>query len=59
MIGLEELVAGRPRDGGPYVAITFDDGYVDNRVHALPRLAARGMTATFFVTAGFVERDPG
>lgn len=57
VIGLEELVAGRPRDGGPYVAITFDDGYVDNRVHALPRLAARGMTATFFVTAGFVQRD--
>jgi peptidoglycan/xylan/chitin deacetylase (PgdA/CDA1 family) len=57
VVALDELVAAAPRTGGPYVAITFDDGYVDNRVHAMPRLAARGMTATFFVTAGFLERD--
>jgi peptidoglycan/xylan/chitin deacetylase (PgdA/CDA1 family) len=57
VVSLDELVAAVPRDGGPYVAITFDDGYEDNRVHALPRLARRGMSATFFVTAGFLERD--
>jgi peptidoglycan/xylan/chitin deacetylase (PgdA/CDA1 family) len=57
VVALDELVAGVRRGGGPYVAITFDDGYEDNRVHAMPRLAARDMTATFFVTAGFVERD--
>jgi len=57
VVSFEELVA-RPRpNGGPHVAITFDDGYADNREHALPVLAARGMTATFFVTAGFLERD--
>jgi peptidoglycan/xylan/chitin deacetylase (PgdA/CDA1 family) len=57
VVGLDELVAG-PRDrGGPYVAITFDDGYADNRIHAMPLLAARGLTATFFLTAGFLERD--
>jgi peptidoglycan/xylan/chitin deacetylase (PgdA/CDA1 family) len=57
VVPLDELVAGLSRTGGPYVALTFDDGYADNRVHALPLLAARGMTASFFVTAGFLERD--
>jgi peptidoglycan/xylan/chitin deacetylase (PgdA/CDA1 family) len=57
VVALDEVVAGVGHGAGPYVAITFDDGYEDNRVHAMPRLAARDMTATFFVTAGFVERD--
>jgi peptidoglycan/xylan/chitin deacetylase (PgdA/CDA1 family) len=57
VVALDELLGGPRRGDGPYVAITFDDGYADNRVHAMPLLAARGMTATFFVTAGFVERN--
>ena len=57
VVTLEQLVGSVPHGGGPYVAITFDDGYADNRVHAMPRLAARDMTATFFLTAGFLERD--
>lgn len=55
VVALDELVADM--GSGPRVAITFDDGYADNHAHALPLLAARGMTATFFVTAGFLERD--
>jgi peptidoglycan/xylan/chitin deacetylase (PgdA/CDA1 family) len=50
-------VAGTSVTDRPQVAITFDDGYADNRAHAMPLLAARGMTATFFVTVGFLERD--
>ena len=46
-----------PRDGRPVVAITFDDGYEDNFVHAYPRLNALELPATFFVTVGLVERD--
>jgi peptidoglycan/xylan/chitin deacetylase (PgdA/CDA1 family) len=42
----------------PVVAITFDDGYSDNFEYALPRLLARGMTATFFVTVGLIEQRP-
>ena len=57
MVSLDELVAGRVAAAGPQVAITFDDGYADNHTHALPLLTARGMTATFFLTAGFLERD--
>jgi peptidoglycan/xylan/chitin deacetylase (PgdA/CDA1 family) len=57
VVTLDELVAGPGPTGGPYVAITFDDGYADNHTHALPLLAARGMTASFFVAVGFLERD--
>jgi peptidoglycan/xylan/chitin deacetylase (PgdA/CDA1 family) len=55
------LAAARaPRDPlrRPTVAITFDDGYEDNFSYAYPVLAKAGLTATFFVTVGLVERDP-
>jgi peptidoglycan/xylan/chitin deacetylase (PgdA/CDA1 family) len=57
VVSLAELVAGPRRRGGPYVAITFDDGYADNHTQALALLRARGLPASFFVTAGFIERD--
>ena len=57
VVALSELAAGHCHGPGPHVAITFDDGYADNHSHALPLLAARQMTATFFLTAGFLERD--
>jgi peptidoglycan/xylan/chitin deacetylase (PgdA/CDA1 family) len=57
VVSLEELVACPRGSGGPHVAITFDDGYADNHEHALPALRRYGMTASFFVTAGFLDRD--
>lgn len=41
--------AGSP----PFAAVTFDDGYRDNRDHALPVLRARGIPWTVFVTTEF------
>jgi peptidoglycan/xylan/chitin deacetylase (PgdA/CDA1 family) len=41
----------------PTVAISFDDGYADNYEFAVPLLLKYEMSATFFVTAGFIARD--
>ena len=35
--------------------ITFDDGYADNYLNALPLLLERGLTACFFVATGFTS----
>ena len=47
------------RDGAPMpprtIALTFDDGYLDNWVHAFPLLKKYGMKATIFVTTDFVD----
>jgi peptidoglycan/xylan/chitin deacetylase (PgdA/CDA1 family) len=53
---LDELVqdlrsAKLPDDA---VAITFDDGYRDNLVHAKPLLAHYGLSATLFLATGWV-----
>ena len=37
------------------VALTFDDGFLDNWVHAFPLLHKYGMKATIFVTTEFVD----
>lgn len=43
-------------EAAPAVAISFDDGEVGQFAHAFPALAARGMTATFFVATSWVGR---
>jgi peptidoglycan/xylan/chitin deacetylase (PgdA/CDA1 family) len=52
---LERLESGRPLDGR--LAITFDDGYLDNHEIAAPELERRRLPATFFITTGFIETD--
>ena len=37
------------------LVITFDDGYADNADVALPNLLRYGLTATFFVSTGFLD----
>lgn len=37
------------------LSITFDDGYEDNHSVALPILQSHGLTATFFVTTGYLD----
>lgn len=46
-------------DAGDGVVLTFDDGHVSNRLHALPALARRNARAAFFVTRDFIGRRAG
>jgi peptidoglycan/xylan/chitin deacetylase (PgdA/CDA1 family) len=41
------------------VEITFDDGHASDFEFVLPILNARGLTARFFITAGWTGRRPG
>lgn len=39
------------------IALTFDDGYIDNLINAVPLLEKYGLHATIFVTSGMVGSD--
>lgn len=45
-----------PVPSRPFAALTFDDGYRDNRDFALPVLRAHGAPFTSFICSGFAER---
>jgi peptidoglycan/xylan/chitin deacetylase (PgdA/CDA1 family) len=46
----------REPTGRRFIALTFDDGYRDNLVHALPVLEKHRAPFTIFVTTGFADR---
>lgn len=56
VVPLKELVKGLKRGNikRNSIAITFDDGYVDNYLMAKPLLEKYGLPATFFITSGNV-----
>lgn len=50
-------VKSLPRCRKPAVCVTFDDGYLDNYVHAVPSLLRHQIPAAFFVSTGIVSTD--
>lgn len=56
VLTLDEALAATPvrRSDRPLVAITFDDGYLDNYTIAAPILRRHGLPAAFFVSTGIV-----
>jgi peptidoglycan/xylan/chitin deacetylase (PgdA/CDA1 family) len=52
---LIDLISGEKSSGQKAVAITFDDGWLDNYLYAVPVLKRHNFKATFFVITSRVE----
>lgn len=51
-----QLIEGRPLPAKA-VALTFDDGYLDNFTQAFPILERHGLNATFYVTTNCIDNE--
>ena len=56
VLSIEEVItrSNVPRSKLPLVCVTFDDGYLDNYVNAVPILMRHGIPAAFFVSTGMI-----
>ncbi len=59
ILSIPELLAlsHPPRSRRPLVAVTFDDGYLDNFTNAAPVLLRHAVPAAFFVATGIIGTD--
>ena len=55
---IEQYIKEDKRPNKPAIAITFDDGYVDNFVYAYPILKKHGLKATIFpIASRILQKD--
>lgn len=61
VISIEQLLSGEfdRRSSRPIVAVTFDDGYLDNYEQAFPILERNRIPAAFFVSTGKIANNVG
>jgi peptidoglycan/xylan/chitin deacetylase (PgdA/CDA1 family) len=59
VVGVQELLLrlASGRHDGDLLAITFDDGFEDNFLYALPILKQYNLPATFFLTTGYIDNE--
>lgn len=58
LVTLDEVVTRLEAPASrPFVALTLDDGYADNLLHALPVMEKFAAPFTVFVTTGMITRD--
>jgi peptidoglycan/xylan/chitin deacetylase (PgdA/CDA1 family) len=59
VLSIEEVLTASviPQSPRPLIAVTFDDGYLDNYTHAAPILRRHDIPAAFFVATGIINSD--
>ena len=59
VLSIEQVIASEsiPRSRHPLVAVSFDDGYLDNYLNAAPVLRRYRVPCSFYVSTGIVASD--
>lgn len=59
VLSIEQVLATEriPRSARPIVAVSFDDGYLDNYLNAAPILRRQRVPCSFFVSTGIVASE--